>query len=113
MLEYNGEVEVEHGGEVAYLNAQGGRLTLVVPSESMLVSLIGLYRRFPVSKTLSRLPFIFDGHQLVVSIPDCASLKITRRQGWLRVWLPYKVSISGVGWWLRHGPTFLYRFWRS
>ncbi|WEM41948.1 hypothetical protein PTW35_15335 [Photobacterium sp. DA100] len=112
MLEYNGGVEVELDGEVAHLSAQGTQLTLTVPSAGMLSALVGLYCRVAVSKTLSHAPFIFAGHQLVVLVPNGGSLRITRRQSWLRAWLPYKVSMTGLGWWLQHGPKCLYQFWR-
>ena len=113
MLEYDGEVEVEVGGEVARLNAQGRQLTLTVPSDRMLLALIGLYCRFPVSKATSRAPFIFDNHHLLICVPHGGSLSVTKRQSWLRVYLPYKFSLTGVSWWFRHGPRFLYQFWRS
>ena len=113
MLNYEGELEVEFGGEVAHLNAQGHQLILTVPSDRMLLALIGLYRHFPVSRTISGAPFIFDSHRLVVNVSHGGSLSITPRQSWLRGYLPYKFSVTGVGWWLRHGPQFLYQFWRA
>ena len=113
MLEYYGEVEVEFGGEVARLNARGDLLTLTVPSDKMLLGLMGLYFHFPASKALSSAPFIFDTHRLVVCITEGGKLSIARRQGWLSQYLPYKFSVTGMGWWFRHGPKLLYHLWRA
>ncbi|PSU05902.1 hypothetical protein C9J03_17125 [Photobacterium gaetbulicola] len=112
MLEYNGGVEVELDGEVAHLNAQGTQMTLTVPSAEMLSALFGLYRRLPVSQTLSYAPFISAGHRLVVRVPHGGSMVITRRQSWMRTWLPYQLSVTELGWWLRQGPRFLLQLWR-
>ncbi|MGF1738788.1 hypothetical protein [Photobacterium satsumensis] len=113
MLEYDGDVEVVLNDGVAHFNAQGVLLTLTVSSPDMLSALIGVYRRLPEPGIMMKMPFAFEGHQLVVNIVNGGSVVITRRQSWVRNWLPYQLSFCGFAWWLRYGPGFLFQYWQG
>lgn len=111
MLEYDGDIEVVLNDDIAHFNAQGLQLSLTVSSPEMLFALIGVYRRLPEPDIAMKMPLVFDRHRLVVKISNGGAVAITRRQSWMRTWLPYQLSFSGFLWWLRNGPVFLFQYW--